>query len=512
MKLKLLFLLFALLFCASVVDAQVTNQNARRLRSGTADPNSPALSCVPGPPYTDTYVRTSDHSEWQCTASPSTWTKVTSGTPAVSTTPGGSDTQVQFNDGGSAFGGDAGLVYNKTTDVITETHTVGGTSADGVVIQNTTAAANGAQQWSPRLRFTGNGWRSNAGGNSRVVDWIIENQPVQGTAAPTSLLNFAAQINGGGYTSKFQIDSAGAPIFPSLAGGGTRFLQVDNNGATTATASAGIANSAPSGTIPKTVDGSGNLGASQTDDDGTDVRIGGAAKFTPATFAAIVGDWGNNGNHVKITVDDAAQTITSTGLDDLTSLVLNAATPSITATASTESLSIDGTAHTVSTAAASSISNTTLAWRAGPAGDDFEIATGTRDGVITKYGGQSPTDGDILIGDTADSSFHKGGIGSGAGISVTTGAGSVVIASNNISAVSASIGGGALLAGACASTATTVTGATVGMAVVATPNTYPGDAVYWKAYVSGADTVTVKVCAAIALTPTASTYNLRVIQ
>jgi len=33
-------------------------------------------------------------------------------------TPGGSDTQVQFNDGGS-FGGDAGLTYNKTTDVLT---------------------------------------------------------------------------------------------------------------------------------------------------------------------------------------------------------------------------------------------------------------------------------------------------------------------------------------------------------------------------------------------------------
>lgn len=36
-----------------------------------------------------------------------------------STSPGGSDTQVQFNDGGSAFGGDAGLTYNKTTDSLT---------------------------------------------------------------------------------------------------------------------------------------------------------------------------------------------------------------------------------------------------------------------------------------------------------------------------------------------------------------------------------------------------------
>lgn len=37
---------------------------------------------------------------------------------AVVSTPSGSDTQVQFNDGG-AFGGDAGLTYNKTTDALT---------------------------------------------------------------------------------------------------------------------------------------------------------------------------------------------------------------------------------------------------------------------------------------------------------------------------------------------------------------------------------------------------------
>lgn len=33
--------------------------------------------------------------------------------------PGGTDTQVQFNDGGSSFGGDAGMTYNKTTDTLT---------------------------------------------------------------------------------------------------------------------------------------------------------------------------------------------------------------------------------------------------------------------------------------------------------------------------------------------------------------------------------------------------------
>ena len=41
-----------------------------------------------------------------------------SGDITVGETPGGSDTQVQFNDGGS-FGGDAGLTYNKTTKALT---------------------------------------------------------------------------------------------------------------------------------------------------------------------------------------------------------------------------------------------------------------------------------------------------------------------------------------------------------------------------------------------------------
>ncbi len=40
------------------------------------------------------------------------------GTGGGGGTPGGSDTQVQFNDGGS-FGGDAGMSYNKTTNTLT---------------------------------------------------------------------------------------------------------------------------------------------------------------------------------------------------------------------------------------------------------------------------------------------------------------------------------------------------------------------------------------------------------
>lgn len=79
-------------------------------------------------------------------------------------------------------------------------------------------------------------------------------------------------------------------------------------------------------------------------------------------------------------------------------------------------------------------------------------------------------------------------------------------------ATTASLGGSALVAGACTTGTVTVTGATVGMDAHATPSTYPGDGSEWAAYVSAANTVTVKICAIVALTPTASVYNVRVIQ
>ena len=75
-----------------------------------------------------------------------------------------------------------------------------------------------------------------------------------------------------------------------------------------------------------------------------------------------------------------------------------------------------------------------------------------------------------------------------------------------------SIGGSSLALGACTSGTVSITGATTSMAVVASPTTYPGDGMVWRPYVSAAGTVTVKVCAAVAGTPTASTYNVRVIQ
>lgn len=112
--------------------------------------------------------------------------------------------------------------------------------------------------------------------------------------------------------------------------------------------------------------------------------------------------------------------------------------------------------------------------------------------------GTTPTGGDLGIG--------KVNVSSGYYVN------NVLISPSPLTGTTGSIGGGALLAGACASGTVAVTGSTTAMAVVATPATYPGDGADWEGYVSTNGTVTVKVCAIVAVTPTASAYNVRVIQ
>jgi len=85
-----------------------------------------------------------------------------------------------------------------------------------------------------------------------------------------------------------------------------------------------------------------------------------------------------------------------------------------------------------------------------------------------------------------------------------------------LSGTTGSIGGSALLVNACASGTATVTGATTGMAIgvtpVADPNAGTSQSYDWYGTVTGTNTVTVYVCAIVAGTPTATTYNVRVIQ
>lgn len=102
---------------------------------------------------------------------------------------------------------------------------------------------------------------------------------------------------------------------------------------------------------------------------------------------------------------------------------------------------------------------------------------------------------------------------SGGGLTI---AGTFIVGGNTfsgtISSTTVSIGGYALLAGACTSTVVAMSGATTTDKVVPTPRTYPGDGIYWNGYVSATNAVTVKVCAILALTPTASIYDIVLIK
>lgn len=75
-----------------------------------------------------------------------------------------------------------------------------------------------------------------------------------------------------------------------------------------------------------------------------------------------------------------------------------------------------------------------------------------------------------------------------------------------------SIAGGLLLAGACNSTTVSVPGATTAMVAVVSPVTDPGSSIDWRAFVSSPGTVTVRMCALVGFTATASVFNVKVLQ
>lgn len=88
-------------------------------------------------------------------------------------------------------------------------NSIGTTSTDGIILENTTAAAAGAQQYSPRIRWTGQGWKTTATAASQRVDMTAELIPCESTTAPFGVVTFSSQVNGGGYTTGLGISSGG---------------------------------------------------------------------------------------------------------------------------------------------------------------------------------------------------------------------------------------------------------------------------------------------------------------
>ncbi len=93
---------------------------------------------------------------------------------------------------------------------------IGVTSARGLTVTNTTAAAAGSQQYSPMVCQSGMGWKTDATAGSQSVEFCWEVQPVQGTAAPSGNYILKASINGGAFATVGTFSSAGAPTFTGV--------------------------------------------------------------------------------------------------------------------------------------------------------------------------------------------------------------------------------------------------------------------------------------------------------
>ena len=84
---------------------------------------------------------------------------------------------------------------------------IGQTSIDALILQNMTAATAGTQQWSPRLRLSGQSWNPDSG-KSSPVDWIIENQTFN-TPGSGGVLTFGASQKGAPFQRHFALDESG---------------------------------------------------------------------------------------------------------------------------------------------------------------------------------------------------------------------------------------------------------------------------------------------------------------
>lgn len=94
----------------------------------------------------------------------------------------------------------------------TQTNTITGlgiATLPGLQLTNTTPAAAGAQQYSPSIRLTGQGWKTTATAASQAVEFRAYVVPVQGSANPSAYLSFDYSINGGAFTNAFSLFSSG---------------------------------------------------------------------------------------------------------------------------------------------------------------------------------------------------------------------------------------------------------------------------------------------------------------
>jgi hypothetical protein len=239
----------------------------------------------------------------------------------AATSGGGANTPISFSVGNNnekmriTTAGNVGIgttAPNAKLNINTNAMGVTVSDASGISLTNSTAAASGAQQMSPTLRWSGQGWKTNATAASQNVSFIAFLTPIQGSANPTGILQFRSSINGGAYGAGMSLSTSGALIvsnsvtatsFVKTGGTATEYLMANGS---VSTLTNPVTGTGTTNYLPKFT-GATAIGDSQVFDNGTDVGIGtaspGAKLHVNGTFRSnafftlsnSVSYWGPNG-------------------------------------------------------------------------------------------------------------------------------------------------------------------------------------------------------------------------
>ena len=121
-----------------------------------------------------------------------------------SATPGGASTAVQFNDGGSAFGGTSGgFSFTKSTHTVTIgslTDHAGLTSIGLQLYNNNASSSSPTQRWSPALEFMGRSWTPFTSTDYRVR-YLNEVQTSTNTYGQKLIWKFSYDTGTASYTN-----------------------------------------------------------------------------------------------------------------------------------------------------------------------------------------------------------------------------------------------------------------------------------------------------------------------
>jgi hypothetical protein len=118
------------------------------------------------------------------------------------------DNRIITSTGAGTGNAEANLTYDGSLiSVIVNSIGTAPVDTTGLVLINTTAAADGAQQASPAVRWSAQGWKTNATAASQEVEFRSYVLPIQGTSSPAGEWKLQTSINSGAYADKLVIRS-----------------------------------------------------------------------------------------------------------------------------------------------------------------------------------------------------------------------------------------------------------------------------------------------------------------